>query len=55
MMNDDVIYFYYKDPNGNEHMHDRSDDYPHSNIIELLSDYNNSKFEVKEKGLLRKK
>lgn len=35
-------------------MHDRSDDYPHSNIIELLSDYNNSKFEVKEKGLLRK-
>ncbi len=53
--NDDVIYFYYKDPNGNEHMHDRSDDYPHSNIIELLSDYNNSKFEIKEKGLLRKK
>ncbi len=53
--NDDVIDFYYKDPNGNEHMHDRSDDYPHSNIIELLSDYNNSKFEIKEKGLLRKK
>ena len=53
--NDDVIYFYYKDPNGNEHMHDRSNDYPHSNITELLSDYNNSKFEIKEKGLLRKK
>ena len=53
--NDDVIDFYYKDPNGNEHMHDRSDDYPHSNIIELLSDYNNSKFEIKEKGLLSKK
>lgn len=53
--NDDVIDFYYKDPNGNEHMHDRSDDYLHSNIMELLSDYNNSKFEIKEKGLLRKK
>lgn len=53
--NDDMIYFYYKDPNGNEHMHDSSDDYPHSDIMELLSDYNNSKFEIKEKGLLRKK
>lgn len=52
---DDVIDFYYKDPSGNEHRHDRSDDYPHSNIMELLSDYNNSKFEVKEKGLFRKK
>ena len=43
-----MIDFYYKDPSGNEHRHDRSDDYPHSNIMELLSDYNNSKFEVKE-------
>lgn len=54
--NDDVIYFYYKDSNGNEHMHDRSDDYPHSNITELLSDYNNSKFEInKRKRIIKKK
>lgn len=52
---DDVIDFYYKDPNGNEHRYDRSDDYPHSNIMELLTEYNNLKFEIKEKGLLRKK
>ncbi|CDC78414.1 unknown [Clostridium sp. CAG:465] len=36
-------------------MYDRSDDYPYSNIMELLSDYNNSKFELKGNGLFRKK
>ena len=42
---DDLIDFYYKDSNGNEHRYGKSDEYPHSNIMELLRNYNGYKFE----------
>lgn len=42
---DDLIDFYYKDSNGNEHRYGKSDEYPHSNIMELLRNYNDYKFE----------
>lgn len=52
---DDVLNFYYKDPNGIEYRTIWADEYPHKEIMKLLIKYNNSKFEIKEKGLFRKK
>lgn len=52
---EDIIDFYYKAPNGKEYRYNKSDAYPNSDIMELLSEYNDCKFEIREKGLFRKK
>lgn len=52
---EDIIDFYYKAPNGKEYRYNKSDAYPNSDITELLSEYNDCKFEIKEKGLFIKK
>lgn len=51
----DFIYCYYKTPNGKEYMHNASDEYQNSDVIEVLKEYNNCIFEIKEKGLFIKR
>lgn len=52
---DDVIKFYYKAPDGNVYMYDKSDSIPHCDIMNLLCEYNNYSFVIKKEGLFIKK